>query len=160
MRVCLPLLILVAGCASDDLLLPDDRSPTELRAVSGDGQSAPAGDPVRHPLVVEALDRARRPVAGALIVFEFLNPPNGAEIAPVTTETDDAGRASAEVRLGESVGDQPVEARLNDPASDLRVEFALTALQPNRDGGGGGGGGGGDDGKGKGKGNNGDDDDD
>jgi hypothetical protein len=154
-------LISTAACGADDLLLPGDPNdgvPVELRALSGDGQTAVAGDPVRHPLVVQALDHKGRPVPGAIIVFEFVDPPAGAEIAPPNTETDSAGRASAAVKLGTPVGDQPVEARLADPASDLSVQFLLTALQPNNGGGGdddgdgegGGGGGGGGDGKGNG----------
>ncbi len=152
------LITLVAGCAGDDLLLPKDGAPAELRVVSGDQQSAPAGDPVEDPLVVEALDGAGRPVPGAAIVFEFVDPPTGAELDPANTETDEAGRASAEVTLGTAVGDQSVEARLEAPASDLKVQFRLTALQPNGGGGdeGGEGGddgdGGGDGGHGKGKG--------
>jgi hypothetical protein len=147
------LITLVAGCGGDDLLLPKDGAPAELRMVSGDQQSAPAGDPVEHPLVIEALDGAGRPVPGVVIVFEFLDPPTGAELNPANAETDEAGRASAEVTLGTPAGDQSVEARLDDPASDLKVQFRLTALQ--REGGGGDedeDGDGDDDGGGKGKG--------
>jgi len=139
------LITLVAGCAGDDLLLPKDGEPAQLRVVSGDQQSALAGDPVEDPLVVEALDGVGRPVPGALIVFEFVDPPTGAELDPANTETDEAGRASAEVTLGTPAGDQSVEARLDDPASGLKVQFRLTALQRN-------GGDGDGDGKGKGKG--------
>ena len=156
------LITLLAGCAGDGLLLPRDGAPAELRMVSGDQQRALAGDPVEHPLIVEALDGAGRPVPGAVVVFEFVEPPSGAELAPANTETDSAGRASAEVKLGTPAGDQSVTARLDDPASDLSVQFQLTALQPRGgggdEGGGGDGGGGGDDdddddkGKGKGKG--------
>jgi hypothetical protein len=46
---------LLGGCAGDGLLLPSDGAPAELRMVSGNQQSAPAGDPVPHPLIVEAL---------------------------------------------------------------------------------------------------------
>jgi hypothetical protein len=127
-------LLVLGGCAGDDLLLPDG-VPSQLRVVSGDGQSAKAGDAVRHPLVVEALDRAGRPVPGAAVIFEFVDPARGAEISAANTQTDLSGRASAEVTLGDAVGDQPVVARLADP--DLQVQFLLTAIQ--RDGGGGGG---------------------
>jgi hypothetical protein len=113
--------------------------------VSGDGQSAQAGDPIRNPLIVEVLDQSGRPIPGAAVVFEFLDPPRGAEISAPATQTDMAGRASAEVTLGEVAGDQPVVARLDDPESDLQVQFLLTALQrpqspppPPTDGGGGG----------------------
>ena len=134
----------LVACAGGDLLLPDDRAPVQLRAVSGDGQSAVAGTTVPHPLVVEALDRAGRPVEGAVILFQFVDPPNGAVIAPAAPETDPEGRAAVEVTLGRPAGDQPVDARLGDPDRDLRVRFLLTAIQSNN-GGGGGGGGNGDD---------------
>jgi len=139
-------LLVLGGCAGDDLLLPDG-VPAQLRVVSGDGQSAQAGDAVRHPLIVEALDRAGRPVPGAAVIFEFVAPVRGAEISAANTQTDLSGRASAEVTLGDAVGDQPVVARLADP--DLQVQFLLTAIQRDRAGGGGndddgnGGGGGG-----------------
>src|SRR5688572_4880343 len=75
--------LVLAGCSGGDLLLPtDDRPPVQLRAVSGHGQSAVAGSPVPYPLVVEALDRAGLPVQGAVVTFEFVNPPSGAAIAP------------------------------------------------------------------------------
>lgn len=125
------LLLPLAGCAGDSLLLPDDRSPTQLRAVSGNGQTGLVGAPVRHPLVVEAIDGSGRPVEGARIMFEFVDPPNGAEIAPPLSETDATGRAEVEVTLGAPAGDQPVEARLADPESALKVTFLLTAIRPN-----------------------------
>jgi hypothetical protein len=151
------LIMLLAGCAGDDLVLPQDGTPAELRMVSGDKQSAPAGDPVQHPLIVEARDGGGRPVPGAAIVFEFVDPPSGAELAPANTETNEAGQASVEVKLGTPAGDQSVEARLGDPASELKVQFRLTALQPNR-GGGEEGGGGDDEGDGGGGGGDGDGD--
>ncbi len=150
----------VAGCAGDNLLLPRDGEPAQLRVVSGDQQSAPAGDPVEDPLVVEALDRAGRPVPGAIIIFEFVDQPNGAELSPENVATDEAGRAAAEVTLGTPPGDQSVEARLDDPESDLKVQFRLTAVQGSGgDGGDEGEGGGGDGGNGGG-GDDGDDGDD
>jgi hypothetical protein len=128
----------LVACAGGDLLLPDDRAPVQLRAVSGDGQSAVAGTTIPHPLVVEALDRAGRPVEGAVILFQFVDPPNGALIAPAAPETDPEGRAVVEVTLGRPAGDQPVDARLDDPDRELRVRFLLTAIQSNNGGGGGG----------------------
>ena len=127
----------LVACGGGDLFLPDDRAPVQLRAVSGDGQSAVAGTTVPHPLVVEALDRAGRPVEGAVILFQFVDPPNGAVIAPAAPETDPEGRAAVEVTLGRPAGDQPVDARLGDSDRDLRVRFLLTAIQSNNGGGGG-----------------------
>jgi hypothetical protein len=141
------LAIVAVGCAADGLLLPVDGAPAQLRAVSGDRQSAPAGTPVRDPLVVEALDRAGRPVVGAVILFEFTGPADGAQIAPPSSATDSVGQASVQVTLGTPVGYQPVEARAAD-AADLRVQFQLTALQPDPVGDGDGGDGEGDEGGG------------
>jgi hypothetical protein len=121
-------LFLLSACSGDDLLLPG-AAPAQLRAVSGDGQTAQAGDPLRHPLVVEVLDRSGRPIPGTAVVFAFLDPAAGAEISTPTAATDASGRASAEVTLGNAVGDQPVVARLSDSGSDLSVQFLLTALR-------------------------------
>jgi hypothetical protein len=161
-RTILPLVL--AACSDGDLFIPDDRAPVQLRAVSGDGQSAVAGTAVPHPLVVEALDRANRPVEGAVILFQFVGQPDGAAIAPSAPETNPDGLASVEATLGRPAGDQPVDAWLDDPERDVRVRFLLTAILSNSGGGGGGGGGGGDDeddgggkGKGKGKGHHGND---
>ncbi len=145
-------LLLVSACSADDLLLPDG-APAQLRVVSGDGQSAQAGDPLRNPLVVEVLDRSGRPIPGTAVVFEFVDPADGAEISAPTAETDGSGQATAQVTLGDAEGDQPVVARVDDPGSDLRVQFLLTALRrpdppspppssPPTNGGGGGDGGG------------------
>jgi uncharacterized membrane protein YgcG len=123
----LPLLML-AACGGDDLLLPEDRTPVELRAYSGNGQAAPVGSPVPNPLVVEALDQAKQPVEGVVIAFRFLDRPNGATIAPAVSETDPEGLASAQVTLGAPAGDQTVEARLDDPSQELSVRFLLTAV--------------------------------
>ena len=131
------ILLPIAACGGDDLFLPDDRHPVQLRAYSGNGQSALVGSPVPHPLVVEALDGKGRPVQGAVVVFEFVDQPNGAAIAPPATPTDTNGLAAAVVTLGTPAGAQPVDARLDDPARDLSVRFLLTAIRSNNGGGGG-----------------------
>jgi hypothetical protein len=147
----------LAACSDGDLFIPDDRAPVQLTAISGDGQSAVAGSTVPHPLVVKALDRAGRPVEGAVILFQFVDRPDGAAIAPSAPETDPDGLASVEVTLGRPAGDQPVDALLDAPERDVSVRFLLTAIPSNGGGGagdddddpppegGGGGGSGGDD---------------
>jgi hypothetical protein len=143
------LLLTLAACAGDGLLVPGDGDIAQLRAVAGDGQSAPAGGPVPQPLVVQALDEAGRPVIGARIAFRFINT-NG-NLAPGTAETGPDGRAEAAAVLGASVGDQVVEARIDGPKG-LAVEFRLTAMEVQVPGGGGNGGGGGGGGGGNGNG--------
>jgi hypothetical protein len=163
--------LVLTACSDGDLVVPDDRAPVQLRAISGNGQSAVAGSPVPHPLVVKALDRADRPVEGAVILFRFAGRPDGAAIAPSAPETDPDGLASVEVTLGRPAGDQPVDAWLDAPQGDVSVRFLLTAIPSNSGGGpddddddpptedGGGGGGGGDTGGNGGDGGGGGDDD-
>jgi hypothetical protein len=148
------LLLALAGCGNG-VVTPGDGTIAQLEAVGGDGQRATIGEPAPEPLVVRALDRGGRPVTGAGIAFRFIN--TDGQVAPGTTTTDADGRATAQVTLGGSVGDQVVEARLVD-ASGVAVEFQLTGLQrqdpPGGDGGSGGsgppGGGGGNGGGGSG----------
>jgi hypothetical protein len=136
-RTILPLAL--AACSDGGLFLPDepdDRAPVQLRVVSGTGQSAVAGSAVPHPLVAQALDRADRPVEGAVIRFKFVGRPDGAVITPPAPETDSSGQASVEVTLGTPAGDQPVDALLDGPESVVSVRFLLTAIPSNSGGGG------------------------
>jgi hypothetical protein len=119
------LLVVLAGCG-EGVVTPSDGTIAQLEAVGGNGQRATIGEPVPEPLVVRALDRGGRPVTGAGITFRFIN--TDGQVAPGTTTTDADGRATAQVTLGGSVGDQVVEARLVD-ASGVAVEFQLTGLQ-------------------------------
>lgn len=136
------------ACGSGDLLLPSSGVPSELRLVSGDLQQAEAGSPLPDPLVVAAVDGSGRPVQGSSILFRFELSSDGGQVNPDTVQTDEAGRATAQVRLGSEVGAHPVEAIVVDGPTGLRVRFLLTALQPDPGPTGGGGGGGDDGGKG------------
>jgi hypothetical protein len=162
----------VAACGGGDLLLPTSTTPAQLRLVSGDLQQAQTGTTLPDPLVVEALDAGGRPVVGSRILFRLEVDRAGAKVNPDTAQTDESGRATAEVRLGEP-GGHPVEAVVVDAPTGLRVRFLLTAIAPapappppdggdddDGDGGNGGngGGGGGGGGGGDGGGDDGDDD--
>lgn len=140
--------IILSACGGGDLLLPSSGEPAELRLISGDLQQAEAGAPLPDPLVVAALDANGRPVQGSRILFRFQLDPEGGALNPDTVRTDEAGRATAEVRLGTEVGAHPVEAIVVDGPTGLSVRFLLTALQPPPGPTGGGGGGGGGDGEG------------
>ena len=149
-------LLLLAGlagltlpaCGGGDLLLPSSGVPAELRLVSGDLQQAEAGSQLPAPLVVAAVDGSGRPVQGSSILFRFELSSDGGQVNPDTVQTDEVGRATAQVRLGSEVGAHPVEAIVVDGPTGLRVRFLLTALQPDPGPTGGGGGGGDDDGNG------------
>ncbi len=124
-----PLVLATAltGCGGD-LTLPDDSSPAALRAVSGDGQQGTVGKRLDDPLVVKLTDVSSRPLEGVPVVFQFKSDVPDAEIDPAEAETDSAGRASAEVRLGTSTGSYQVEARVASPAS-LSATFVVTAVE-------------------------------
>jgi hypothetical protein len=79
------MILTLPACGGDGLLVPGDARIAQLQAVAGDGQEAVAGEPVPDPLVVQAVDEAGRPVAGARVAFRFINADG--EVAPGTAET-------------------------------------------------------------------------
>ena len=145
MRAILPLFRLlspglglaVLACAGGDLTLPNNGSPVELTAVSGDGQEAKVGTLLPQPLVVQVTDAAGRPVAEVPLVFRFQTPVPDGEIDPASVATDSTGRASVRVRLGTVTGPQTIEATIaQDAAPDVRATFGVTALEKHGHGGG------------------------
>ena len=120
----------LTGCGGG-LILPDDGSPAALRVESGDGQQAPVGSRLADPLVVKLTDASSQPISGVPVVFQFKTEVPDAEIDPAEAETDSAGRASAEVRLGTSTGPHEVEARVSSSAA-LSATFVVTALERDR----------------------------
>jgi hypothetical protein len=146
--ISLILVLALPACRSGDLMLPGG-PPSELSAVSGDGQNGPPGSRLPDPLVVEVTDAEGRHVVGTSVEFTFEGDVADGALTPGTAITDETGRASAEVRLGTVEGDQPVVARVAGAAdSALQARFNLTAVPQDDGGGGSGGGGGGDSGGG------------
>jgi hypothetical protein len=146
--ISLILVLALPACRSGDLMLPGG-PPSELSAVSGDGQNGPPGSRLPDPLVVEVTDAEGRHVVGTSVEFTFEGDVADGALTPGTAITDDEGRASAEVQLGTVEGDQPVVARVAAAAdSTLQARFNLTAVPQDNGGGGSGGGGGGDSGGG------------
>jgi photosystem II stability/assembly factor-like uncharacterized protein len=82
-----------------------------LQYVSGDGQQAPAGQPLTHPLEVRACN-GQRPVPGAAVHFAVTQG-GGALLDPTPAMTSPSGVATMRWRLGSS-GAQRVEAELRD----------------------------------------------
>jgi hypothetical protein len=128
--VSLGLGVALTGCGGS-LTLPDDGSPAALRVVSGDGQEAPVGRRLEDPLVVKLTGANSQPISGVPVVFQFKGDVPDAEVDPAETETDSAGRASAEVRVGTSTGSHEVEARVASSTA-LSATFVVTALERNR----------------------------
>jgi len=99
--------------------------------MSGDEQRAEAGTVLDEPLVVRVLDDSARALPNTPVRFSFLGDLSGAEVAPASVLTDEAGRASTIARLGESAGEQVIVAEVvNTELADLRAQFTATALDP------------------------------
>ncbi|HVD32183.1 MAG TPA: hypothetical protein VNC19_01305 [Gemmatimonadales bacterium] len=129
----------VLACSGGDLNLPNDGTPVELTAVSGDGQEAKVGSLLPKPLVVQVTDAARQPVAEVPLVFRFRAAVPDAEIDPASVATDSTGHASVRVRLGTVTGPQTIEATIAQAAGpDSRATFGVTALDKGGHGHGGG----------------------
>lgn len=82
---------------------------TSLASVSGDEQSAGAGQSVPDPLTVEARDRLGQPVQGKSVTFSAA--PGSGTVNPGEAVTDLQGRASTTWTLGQPSGLQVVTAR-------------------------------------------------
>ncbi|MCA9737545.1 MAG: Ig-like domain-containing protein [Gemmatimonadetes bacterium] len=83
--------------------------PASLRAVSGQAQSAPVGQTLPEPLVVEVRDAGGQPLAGISVNWTVAS---GTGIVDHgVTATDGAGRASVRWTLGSVAGSQQVVAR-------------------------------------------------
>jgi len=118
----------VAACGSS-LVLPNDGSPAELTAVSGNGQEGTIGSSLDLPLVVRVTDARSQPLAGVAVTFRFETDDRAARLDPEAVTGRD-GLASTEVRLGADVGAHVVEAKVVQAPSELRATFDLTAVAP------------------------------
>jgi hypothetical protein len=142
------MLLALLGCGSGDLTLPGDPSgpppPASLEVVSGDGQRGELGTVLQDPVVIRVLDDSARPVRGTPVRFSFLGDPTGAALDPPSILTDEAGRASAVVRLGDLPGEQVVVVEVvGAQVPDLRAQVTAVAVEGKGGGKNGGGHGGG-----------------
>jgi hypothetical protein len=102
-------LLAVLACQGGDLTLPGEVGPpADLVLVSGDSQSARAGDEVPVPLVVRLVDEQGNAVHNAAISWVVGD--GGGSVSPLTVETDTAGLASTRLTLGPSPGVNTVNA--------------------------------------------------
>ncbi|MGH7518824.1 MAG: Ig-like domain-containing protein [Gemmatimonadales bacterium] len=94
-------------------------------AVSGDGQTGPAGSRLPEPLVVRILDANDNPVSGGVVSWVIAQAGGGMDPPSSTTGAD--GTASSVWTLGLTTGTQTVTAVVSDVGS---VRFAATASAP------------------------------
>jgi hypothetical protein len=95
-------------------------APSAITLVSGDGQRAIAGSPLRDRLIVRVVNRRGRPVEGTLVRFR-VDPGNGV-VDPAAVVTDVDGRA----RTAWTLSDRP--GRQRAVASVERVDSTVTVV--------------------------------
>ncbi len=134
-RLLVPATVLTAlACGGGDLVLPGGTpAAAGLVLVSGDDQTARAGEELPGPLVVRLVDESGNGVQAGSVTWETGT--GGGSVSPTTTETDEDGLASARLTLGPSPGPNTVRAMVSGLGP---VTFSAIAT-------GGGGGGDGDD---------------
>lgn len=98
-------------------------APASVTAVSGGGQTGPAGAELADPVVVEVKDRLGHKVPGAKVAFVAVS--GGGKASSDTVATDAAGRAQARWTLGSSAGAQTLEARAGSAPA---AAFQATAV--------------------------------
>ena len=115
---------LAAACGGDGLVLPDESRPAKIVIVSGDAQTAAAGQTLSLPIVVKVTDALDRPVEGQAVAFTI--DAGGGQVSPASVETGSDGRASAAWTLGSAAGQQRVQALVS--GDELLVKFNASAL--------------------------------
>jgi hypothetical protein len=100
------------------------QTPTQLNKISGDGQTATAGEALDSPLVVEVNDALGNPVAGAAVTFAITQ--GGGSLAPANATTSTDGRASTTVTAG-TVAGSPQQVSASIAATTISVSFNATA---------------------------------
>ncbi len=121
------MLLALAACGGDDLLLPSSGEPSRIVVLSGNGQTGTVGQPLADSLVVAVTDPANRPVPGVEVVFIA---PAGAELTPNDTLlTGPDGRATVRYTMATVSGEQTIEARAKPvaPSASLTTTFSQTA---------------------------------
>ena len=105
----------ISGCsdASGTLSLV----PSELRKISGDGQSGVAGSSLSAPLIIRVSDTNGNPVAGVRVTWTV--PTGGGSLTPSTANTGSDGQAAATWRLGTLAGTQTAQADVDKLTSAI-----------------------------------------
>ena len=113
------------ACSGDGGTEPPP-TPTALVRVSGDGQTADAGQPVANPLVVRVNDAQGRGVAGVAVAFSVTQGGGAVGAGSVTTGAD--GQASTSWTVGTTAGSaQQARAQVSSPALGP-INFAATVV--------------------------------
>ena len=113
-----------AGSAVATAQISVVQTPTQLLKVSGDGQTAIAGNTLTGPLVIQINDPGGSPIPGRTANFTVTQGGGTTSAGTVATGTD--GRASTTFTTG-TVSGAPQAVSVTIPSSALSVSFAATA---------------------------------
>ncbi len=102
------------------------QSARQVEMVTGEGQVAPAGEPLPEEVAIQALDRLGNPVPGATVRFE---PSDGGGTEVTSAEADPQGVASTRWVLGPEPGTQSLAVTVGE-----RHSFHLLASALNDEG--------------------------
>jgi adhesin/invasin len=100
---------------------------SDIRIVSGNSQTAPAGSRLPAGLVVQVLDADDNPVSGVTVTWSV--EAGGGSVSPATAATGADGQASTVWTLGSGIGRQRVDASAPG-AGSVRFEATSTAGAP------------------------------
>jgi alpha-tubulin suppressor-like RCC1 family protein len=102
-------------------------APAAVQAVSGNGQTAPAGTLLPDPVVVRVTDEDGELLDGGVVVFRVIA--GGGTVREGTARTGADGMAGEHWTLGTTAGEQALEARVLDAGGTPLVAdtFASTA---------------------------------
>jgi hypothetical protein len=122
-------LLALSGC-SDEPAGPTDTVTVQLVLISGDGQSAPAGEELPLPLVAEVQNGAGVPVKGVLVNFRVVS--GGGQAFAGSVRTNAQGRVQDYWTLGPVAGTpQVMQVRaVRQGAKRIYATFNATALPP------------------------------
>lgn len=105
--------------------------PSQLRVVSGSGQSAPAGSTLPHAVTVQVLTSGGQPVAGVTVGFAVTS--GGGSLSAASRVTASDGKASVTWTLGATLGTQQVTASVSGlPPAVVTATAIQTVPTPGR----------------------------
>ena len=101
----------------------DPTTPARIEMIDGNGQFAPAGQPLADPLVVEVTDDNGDPVEDVTVTWEAQG---GGSVSETSVQTGSDGRASVTRTLGPELGEQTTTAT-SSGLEGSPVTFSSTA---------------------------------
>jgi uncharacterized protein (TIGR03437 family) len=99
-----------------------------VRISGGNNQTGTLGQQLTLPLVVEVTDLGQNPVPNAEVIWEIVTPGSATVTSP-TTRTDENGRATTRVTLGQQSGAVQIRARSGSGSATFSFVANLAATR-------------------------------